>query len=299
DGSHIRALLLTFFYRQMPALIEAGYLYIAQPPLYRAARGRSAVYLKDDPALDTYLIDQGIENATLTLADGGQIAGADLRERVGQMREAGRIIAALGARVGNATVVEQAALEGAFSPNAAGDPEALQAIAGKTAERLDALASENERGWRGEMGEGGGLIVTRTLRGVTETRLLTADLLGSGEGRRLARLCEDWADLFTGTAMLEIKEESAPVSGPLDLGDRIMAEGRRGVSVQRYKGLGEMNPEQLWETTLDPDVRSLLQVRISHAEEAEDVFSTLMGDLVEPRRDFIQENALNVTNLDV
>ncbi len=299
DGSHIRALLLTFFYRQMPALIEAGYLYIAQPPLYRAARGRSAVYLKDDPALDVYLIDQGIENAMLEAADGAQIAGVDLKAQVTRVREAGRIVASLGGRVGDGTVVEQAALAGAFSADIWDDPSALARAAQEAAGRLDRLSPVNERGWSGDVGEAGGVILKRTLRSVTESRLLTVDLLRSAEGRRLAHLCEDMRPIFAEPAKLTIKDETAEVFGPVDLADRVLAEGRRGVSIQRYKGLGEMNPEQLWETTLDPDARSLLQVRISHAEEAEDVFSTLMGDLVEPRRDFIQENALNVTNLDV
>ncbi|MEO1248243.1 MAG: DNA topoisomerase (ATP-hydrolyzing) subunit B [Pseudomonadota bacterium] len=299
DGSHIRALLLTFFYRQMPALIEAGYLYIAQPPLYRAARGRSAVYLKDDPALDVYLIDQGIENAMLEAADGAQIAGVDLKAQVTRVREAGRIVASLGGRVGDGAVVEQAALAGAFSADVWDDPSALARAAQEAASRLDRLAPENERGWSGDVGEAGGVILKRTLRSVTESRLLTVDLLRSAEGRRLAQLCEDMRPIFAEPAKLTIKDETAEVFVPVDLADRVLAEGRRGVSIQRYKGLGEMNPEQLWETTLDPDARSLLQVRISHAEEAEDVFSTLMGDLVEPRRDFIQENALNVTNLDV
>ncbi|MGK9232865.1 DNA topoisomerase (ATP-hydrolyzing) subunit B [Inquilinus limosus] len=309
DGSHIRTLLLTFFYRQMPQLIERGYLYIAQPPLYRAARGKEAVYLKDDPALEAYLIDSGMRDLVFTPFDGAQIAGNDLRARVEQALDAKHQLAPLIRKVGDRVVVEQVAIAGALSAQVVHNPTQAAEAASYVSQRLNALAAEFERGWQGEAlppqgNQPGGLVFRRTLRGVTEARLIDADIIRSVEAHRLDRMAGDLQALYRRPGVLTWMNPKGaaqewPITGPMDLIDRVLEQGRKGLAVQRYKGLGEMNPDQLWETTLDPNARVLLRVEVKHADDAEDVFSTLMGDVVEPRRDFIQENALKVTNLDV
>jgi DNA gyrase subunit B len=298
DGSHIRTLLLTFFYRQMPALIEKGYLYIAQPPLYRAKRGQSEVYLKDDRALEEYLIDGGLADAVLKVADGTQVAGADLRGLTEQARTIRHLLAPLSRRV-PMKVVEQAAIAGGLNQALLSDPAKGPATAEAIAARLDQLENALERGWRGAWVEGDGYVFSRTLRGVTESHALDAAIIRSVEARRLDESAVTLRETYDRAAILVAKEKETRLSGPVALVGAIMEFGRKGIAIQRYKGLGEMNPEQLWETTLDPQVRSLLQVRIAQADEAEQVFSTLMGDVVEPRRDFIQTNALKVSNLDV
>ena len=295
DGSHIRTLLLTFFYRQMPEIIEQGYLYIAQPPLYGIARGKSRVYRKDDRELEELLIEQGVEGATYTQADGAQIAAADLADKVRQAVQAKALIETLTRRIGSQDVVEQMAIAGVLRSGAFSRDTA----AAEVAARLDALAPELERGWQGRPTDDGGVAFTRTLRGVTEMRVVDGDLLRGSEARRLNGMAGDLKALYGDAGTLSLKESEWAITGPVALADRIMEISRKGMAIQRYKGLGEMNPDQLWETTLDPDVRSLLQVKVSHMDEAEDVFSTLMGDLVEPRREFIQDNALKVANLDV
>ncbi|MCP5366287.1 MAG: DNA topoisomerase (ATP-hydrolyzing) subunit B [Hyphomicrobiales bacterium] len=299
DGSHIRTLLLTFFYRQMPELIERGYLYIAQPPLYRAKRGNSEVYLKDERALEAYLFAAAVdEGSVFTTHDGTQIAGNDLGGVVEGARQAKSMLEHLARHVPMA-VVEQAAILGALNPQILAD----HAMAGEAAEyiarRLDALESDLERGWHGEALADGGLEFTRMLRGVPQRYVIDAALIGSAEARRLDGLAADLQKFYARHGTLTIKDKEHPITGPVSLVDTVMEQGRKGVSIQRYKGLGEMNPEQLWETTLDPNVRSLLQVSISHADDAEEIFSTLMGDMVDPRREFIQNNALKVANLDV
>ncbi|MGE5502924.1 MAG: DNA topoisomerase (ATP-hydrolyzing) subunit B [Actinomycetota bacterium] len=298
DGSHIRTLLLTFFYRQMPELIERGYLYIAQPPLYRAKRGNSEVYLKDDRALEDYLIDAGLSDAVLTLADGAQLAGADLRALAEQARTIKALLTPLSRRVA-LKVVEQTAIAGAMRVALLTDEPAGTAAAAEVARRLDALETELERGWAGKWVEGDGYVFTRTLRGVTETHAVDAAILRSAEARRVDEMAARLQEAYARAARLTAKDRDTTVSGPVALVNAIMDQGRKGIAFQRYKGLGEMNPEQLWETTLDPQVRSLLQVKVAHADDAEEVFSTLMGDVVEPRREFIQTNALKVSNLDV
>ncbi len=295
DGSHIRTLLLTFFYRQMPEIIEHGYLYIAQPPLYGITRGKSRVYRKDDRELEELLIEQGVDGATYTQADGAQIAGADLADKVRQAVLARSLIEALARRVGSQDVVEQMAIAGVLNRGAF----ASETAAAEVAARLDALAPELERGWQGRSTDDGGAAFTRTLRGVTEMRVVDGDLLRGSEARRLNAMAADLKAHYGEAGTLAHKDSEWPIAGPVALADRILEISRKGMAIQRYKGLGEMNPEQLWETTLDPEVRSLLQVKVSHMDEAEDVFSTLMGDLVEPRREFIQDNALKVANLDV
>lgn len=297
DGAHIRTLLLTFFFRQMPELVERGYLYIAQPPLYRAKRGNSVVYLKDDREMEAYLTDEGLNEAVLVLDDGGQIGGADLRRLVDLCRRAKSLLTAIARRV-PLYIVEQAALAGALTPKLVDDDGARATAARAVAARLDAVAAEFETGWIGEA-DIDALHFRRTLRGVSEQHVIDNAVLRTAEVRALAEIEAELSTLFGAPARFQVKERTRPVLGPIDLVDAVMENGRRGVSVQRYKGLGEMNPDQLWETTLDPNVRSLLQVKIEHADEAEEVFSTLMGDVVEPRREFIQSNALKVTNLDI
>ncbi len=298
DGSHIRTLLLTFFYRQMKEVIERGHLYIAQPPLYRAKRGNSEVYLKDDRALEEYLVEGGLSDAVLHLADTSQSAGADLRALVDKARHARSLLVPLSRRVPLA-VLEQAVIGGGFDLAALTDGIKGQALCTSIAQRLDELESDLEKGWRGLWVEGDGLVFARTLRGVTETHAVDASIIRSAEARRLDEMSVALKSAFDQPAKLSAKDKDFVVNGPVQLADAVMELGRKGIGIQRYKGLGEMNPSQLWETTLDPQVRSLLQVKLSQAGDAEEVFSTLMGDVVEPRRDFIQSNALKVANLDV
>jgi DNA gyrase subunit B len=303
DGSHIRTLLLTFFYRQMREIIDKGYLYIAQPPLYRAKRGNSEVYLKDNRALDNYLIDGGLTDAVLRLgaAEGAepiQMAGSDLKALADQARTVKALLAALSRRV-PMRVIEQAAIAGALKPALLGDPARAQEAAQAVAAGLDALDPPVERGWQGSVLEGEGLVFRRTLRGVGETHQVTASIIRSAEARKLDEMAARLNGIYGRPGELIARDKKTPITGPVALLDAIMDAGRKGISVQRYKGLGEMNPEQLWQTTLDPNARALLQVKVNHVEEAEEVFSTLMGDVVEPRRDFIQANATKVANLDV
>ncbi|KIT15677.1 DNA topoisomerase (ATP-hydrolyzing) subunit B [Jannaschia aquimarina] len=295
DGAHIRTLLLTFFYRQMPEIIEAGHLYIAQPPLFKVARGKSEVYLKDQTALEDYLIDQGTEGAVLRLKSGEEIAGADLERIVRAARLFKRILDAFPTHYPR-HVLEQAALAGAFDAEGAQD---LQATAERVAERLDQVAAEYERGWQGRITQDHGIRLARVLRGVEEVRTLDGAVLRSGEARRLAQVSSETRDVYRDPATLIRRERGTDIHGPTDLLNAILTEGEKGLTLQRYKGLGEMNPDQLWETTLDPEARTLLQVKVEDMAEADDIFTKLMGDLVEPRREFIQDNALNVENLSV
>ncbi|PTX44011.1 DNA gyrase subunit B [Gemmobacter caeni] len=295
DGAHIRTLLLTFFYRQMPAIIEGGFLYIAQPPLYKVSRGKSEVYLKDQAAFEDYLIEQGTDGAVLRLGDGTEIAGADLGRVVDGARAFRRVLEAFPTHYPR-NILEQAALAGAFD---AGRADAdLQAVAESVARRLDAVAVEYERGWQGRITQDHGIRLSRVLRGVEELRTLDGAVLRSGEARKLSQVAGGVKEYFATESRLTRKDRELPIHGPGDLLRAVLAEGEKGLTLQRYKGLGEMNPEQLWETTLDPDARTLLQVRVDDVAEADDLFTKLMGDVVEPRREFIQQNALNVENLD-
>jgi len=284
DGAHIRTLLLTFFYRQMPEVIERGYLYIAQPPLYKAAKGKSSRYLKDDSELETYLVDEGTDGATLDLASGERLAGPDLLRLVNSSRGARANIERLASRA-PAFAIEQAALAGLFA-DAGGDPAAA-------ARRLDLYAEEGDGAWSGERGEQNSYVFSRMKRGVSERVVLDDILLHAADARRLAERAKELADTFSGVATFTRRDKTTTVRGPLDLVGAVMDAGRKGLSIQRYKGLGEMNPDQLWETTLDADARTLLQVKVTHADDADDMFTRLMGDLVEPRREFIQANALD------
>ncbi|MQQ08530.1 DNA topoisomerase (ATP-hydrolyzing) subunit B [Epibacterium sp. SM1979] len=295
DGAHIRTLLLTFFYRQMPELIEGGYLYIAQPPLYKVSRGKSEVYLKDQNALDDYLINQGVEGAVLKLGNGAEIASADLTRVVEEARQLKRVLDAFPTHYPR-QILEQAAVAGAFIPGAVDSD--LQGVADKVAARLDQIALEYERGWQGRITQDHGIRLARILRGVEEVRTLDGPMLRSGEARKTGSFTASLQEIYGSTAVLQRKDRSQMIHGPLGLLKAILEEGEKGLSLQRYKGLGEMNPDQLWETTLDPDARTLLQVRVDDSMEADDLFTKLMGDVVEPRREFIQKNALSVENLD-
>ncbi|WP_135502892.1 DNA topoisomerase (ATP-hydrolyzing) subunit B [Roseovarius aestuariivivens] len=295
DGAHIRTLLLTFFYRQMPELIEGGYLYIAQPPLFKVSRGKSEVYLKDQASLENYLINQGTEDAILRLGSGEDITGQDLVRVVEEARQAARILELFPTHYPR-HILEQAAIAEAFEPGRA-DAD-LQGVADAVAARLDLIALEYERGWQGRITQDHGIRLSRMVRGVEEVRTLDGPILRGGEARRIGNLTKSLRDVYFKPATLHRKDRMQPIYGPLDLLDAILKEGEKGLSLQRYKGLGEMNPNQLWETTLDPEARTLLQVQIDDVAEADDLFTKLMGDVVEPRREFIQQNALNVENLD-
>ena len=298
DGSHIRTLLLTFFYRQMPELIERGYVYIAQPPLYKVKKGNSILYIKNEREMDDYLIRGGCDDAALVLADGEQIAGQDLIDLVEKNRKARGLIANLSKNVPE-KIIEQMAIFGLFAPEflSSDNPQPeLDALAA----RLDELEAEYDRGWKAVMQEDGSILFTRTLRGVTEKHVVGANILDMQEVPALASLQSVLHDTFAQTSTLVSKQGlEKKISGPVSFVDAVIAAGKKGITIQRYKGLGEMNPEQLWETTLDPEARSLLQVKIDRMEEADETFATLMGDVVEPRKEFIQENALNVVNLDI
>jgi DNA gyrase subunit B len=292
DGAHIRTLLLTFFYRQMRELIEGGYLYIAQPPLYKVTRRGSSRYCKDQHELEDYLIGEGIEGAMLTLGSGAQVAGEDLRRLVEEARRVGTVLGAFPTNYPR-FVIEQMAIEGVLRPRIGSEAVA------RVAERLDTLAPETERGWQGEVTDDGGVRFTRVLRGVTQTHSVDGFALRAAEARRLAAMSGDLAETYATPATLTRRDREVAIRAPSELLDAIMAEGEKGLTLQRYKGLGEMNADQLWETTLDPEARTLLQVRIDHMADADEIFSKLMGDIVEPRRQFIQENALSVENLDI
>ncbi len=283
DGAHIRTLLLTFFYRQMPQVIERGYLYIAQPPLYKAAKGKQARYLKDDLELEAFLVEEGLEGAELDLAGGERMVGRDLAALVQTARQAKANIDRLSNRA-PAFAIEQAALAGLFS-----DPARLA----EAAARLDLYAEEGDGAWSGEAAVGGGYLFLRNKRGVSERIVLDAATLASADARRLAERARKLAETFSGKDTFRRRDKTDVIRGPLDLAAAIFDAGRKGLTIQRYKGLGEMNPDQLWETTLDSTARTLLQVRVEHADDADDMFTRLMGDLVEPRREFIQQNALD------
>ncbi|WP_390911551.1 DNA topoisomerase (ATP-hydrolyzing) subunit B [Pseudosulfitobacter sp. SM2401] len=295
DGAHIRTLLLTFFYRQMPQLIERGHLYIAQPPLYKVSRGKSEVYLKDQAAMEDYLVNQGIDGAMLRQGNGEEISGADLMRVVDLARQMRRVLEAFPTHYPR-HILEQAAIAGAFSPGVVESD--LQGTADKVAARLNLIALEYEQGWQGRITQDHGIRLARILRGVEEVRTLDGRILRGGEARRTGSFTQSLQEVYSLPAQLIRKDRTQMIFGPMDLLNAILAEGEKGLSLQRYKGLGEMNPDQLWETTLDPDARTLLQVQVADMAEADDLFTKLMGDVVEPRREFIQQNALNVENLD-
>jgi len=311
DGAHIRTLLLTFFHRQMPEIIKAGHLFIAQPPLFKVAKGRSEVYLKDQAALDRYLVDAGLQGRVLETT-GGARSGEDLRELVEHSLRIRNLIAFV-PRKYNSDIIEQMALSGALDP--ALDAKKRQQTLTLAAERLE-LADEDAK-WTAELRDDGSVRFDRVWRGVTDVHEIEARFLGSVEARKLHSLTAEHAELYAHAAQLvratAVEDETETGEGeetvdataddaifrPTELLANVLKAGSRGLSVSRYKGLGEMNPEQLWETTLDPEHRILLQVKVEDADVTDEIFTRLMGDVVEPRREFIQDNALNVANLDV
>jgi DNA gyrase subunit B len=296
DGAHIRTLLLTFFYRHMRELIERGHLYIAQPPLYKATRGKQAIYLKDERALEDFLIDAGVEGAVLRLASGVEFHGDQLKTLLDESRLVRQVLQSLHSRY-ERRVVEQAAIAGALKTQVVEDPQAGPLAAVEIARRLDAIAEELERGWTGEVRDG--YVLSRVVRGVRQAVVLDQALIASQEAKKLDERSGSLQQVYGAPATFLRRGEAVPIEGPVGLFDAVMQVGRKGLQLQRYKGLGEMTAHQLWETTLDRDARSLLQVKIKDTEDADDLFVKLMGDVVEPRREFIQENALSVANLDV
>ena len=298
DGAHIRTLLLTFFYRQMPEIIERGHLFIAQPPLYKVKRGSSEQYLKDGKGLENYLIDTGLEDAVLVLGNGQERAGADLRSIIDEAISVRAAIEALHSRYSRA-VIEQTAIAGALNPEVLANPENAEGAARYIARRLDVISEETERGWNGTPTSDGGLNFTREVRGVTESWVIDGRLIGSADALRLDKKASNLQEIYAKPARLRRKDQDTVIHGPLSLLEAVFSAGRKGLTLQRYKGLGEMNPDQLWETTLDENVRTLLKCQVRELDEADDLFTKLMGDVVEPRREFIRENALSVANLDV
>ena len=296
DGAHIRTLILTFFFRQMPELIERGHLFIAQAPLYKVTKAKSTQYLKDERALEDYLIDSVLDGAMLRTASGETLASRDLRALLEEARTFRQALLSLHSRYDRA-VVEQTAIAGALAPVPEDESEAQARIAA-VVEKLDTIAEETERGWEGRV-ENGGYVFTRRLRGVMQAAMLDSALLASADARKLTERAAAFHDVFQRPGIFARKGEDIVVYGPMGLYDAMSVQGRKGLAVQRYKGLGEMNAEQLWETTLDRDARTLLQVRRREGDGADELFVKLMGDVVEPRREFIQENALSVANLDV
>lgn len=297
DGAHIRTLLLTFFYRQMRELINRGHLYIAQPPLYKVSRGKSEQYLKDERALEDYLISTGLDDCVFKTAAGDARSGRDLLTLVEDARGIRSVLRNLHSRY-NRGVVEQAAIAGALRHDITANVEIAEATAGYIAKRLDVLADEVERGWVGTFTEGLGFSFERTVRGVKDVAMIDDALLGSVDARKLDEYAPRLQDAYARPGVLRRGDTELPIHGPVGLFEAVTDAGRKGISLQRYKGLGEMNPSQLWETTLDKDARSLLQVRIKEVDEADDIFTKLMGDVVEPRREFIQDNSLSA-NVDV
>jgi DNA gyrase subunit B len=302
DGAHIRTLLLTFFFRQMPELIERGHIYIAQPPLYKVSRGKSSQYIKNEAAFEEFLIESGLEEASLELTGGEVRAGADLRAVINDALAVRHLLTGLNTRYDRA-VVEQATIAGALNPEAISDTPRAELLVKEVAARLDLIAEETEKGWTGRLAtpDDGvdGYVLERSLRGVKETVTLDMALIGSADARQLDRYSARLQEVYGKPPVLRRKEKTESLAGPSTLLEAVFATGRKGLSLQRYKGLGEMNADQLWETTLDPNARSLLQVKVNDATDADSLFSRLMGDDVEPRREFIQDNALSVANLDV
>ena len=293
DGSHIRTLLLTFFFRQMPEVLERGHIYIAQPPLFKVSRGKSETYIKNERALDDYLVTGGLDDSLLVLGTGEICAGSDLASIVEEARQVKNLIGAVHSRYSPA-VVEQAAIAGALNPEVAKDPARAQELAAKIAQRLDAISDDIERGWEGQF-DGERYLFSRTVRGVKEVAMLDGALISSLEARKLDEHSARLGVVHDKPAIFRRKSGEKQIAGPTTLFETVKDAGASGVKLQRYKGLGEMNAEQLWETTLDRNARSLLQVKVKEVDEADDIFVKLMGDVVEPRREFIQENALSAT----
>jgi DNA gyrase subunit B len=301
DGAHIRTLLLTFFYRQMFPLISSGCLYIAQPPLYKAKKGNSETYLKDDDDLDNYLINSGVDESILTLGSGETISSNDLLNIIDKSRNFRSLINRLPSRY-NADLVEAAALSGAFDQSKEIDKSILDDLS----ERLTLKYNDDESGWDAEYDSNNGLTIKRQIRGVYETLTLGPGIFRSADALRLSDLSLDIIKYFplkdSSKNIFERGGRSYSVKSPCDLVESVLSEGRKGLQIQRYKGLGEMNADQLWDTTLDPDSRRLLKVKVDEGVDNSEVFSDLMGDEVIKRREFIQESISSgdlVVNLDI
>jgi len=297
DGSHIRTLLLTFFFRQMPEIIERGYLYIAQPPLYKVKKGNSSeTYLKDDEAMESYLFDQASNNGAI-VANGETLASGDqLRTLLDDLSAAKNAIESLSKRTGSTDIIEQAANIGALSDKILDDVTMGEKFAAQIADSLNNMASKNQKSWKASFTPVGGYVFERNLRGVSETHRISAEQIRSAEAVRLTKQLDILRDYFTAPVTLTNKgEEFETVNGALGLIQAAITLGRKGTQISRYKGLGEMNPDQLWETTLDPNARTLLKVTVQDAIKSDEIFTRLMGDVVEPRREFIQDNALKAT----
>ncbi len=294
DGSHIRTLLLTFFFRQMPEVIARGYLYIAQPPLYKVKKGNSSeTYLKDDDAMEAYLFDQASNNGAIE--SNGQVlaSGDQLRTLLDDMRIAKNAIETLSKRTGSTDIIEQAANIGALSDKILDDVTLGEKFAAQLADAMNERASKNQKSWTASFTPVGGYVFDRNLRGVSESHRISAEQIRSSEAARLTKRADILKDYFANPVTLTNKGEAiATVNGALGLIQAAITLGRKGTQISRYKGLGEMNPEQLWETTLDPNARTLLQVSVQDAIKSDEIFTRLMGDVVEPRREFIQDNAL-------
>jgi DNA gyrase subunit B len=297
DGAHIRTLLLTFFYRQMREIIDRGHLYIAQPPLYKVTRGKSEQYLKDQRALDDYLISVGLNDCLFKTASGEDRKGRDLLSLVDDARIVRNVLGNLHSRY-DRKVVEQAAIAGVLRHEVVDNLETAEAAADYIARRLDVLADEVERGWIGHFTEGQGFTFERTVRGVKDVAVIDDALLASTDARKLDEYAPRLQEAYARPGVLRRGETETVIHGPVDLFEAVTDAGRKGITMQRYKGLGEMNPQQLWETTLDTEARTLLQVKVKEVDEADDIFTKLMGDVVEPRREFIQDNSLSA-NVDV
>ena len=300
DGSHIRTLLLTFFYRYMPEIIEKGYLYIAQPPLYKVKKGsKSEIYLKDDDELEDYLINASVNDLIFKESNGTSRAGNDLHDLVNKTRNFKKSFESLNRKVRNSKVLEQVILSGAFDNTIFDDNNKASKYCEEISRRLDIMENSHEKGWKATFTEGDGYEIKRVLRGITDIVNIPTDAIGCPDGRRVYNSKEWMDESFNGNGELRTNDTLfRNIKGPVEFFDAVIEFGRKGLSFQRYKGLGEMNPDQLWETTLDPEARTLLQVEVDDAADANDTFATLMGDVVEPRRLFIQENALKVSNLD-
>jgi len=300
DGAHIRTLLLTFFYRFMPSIIAGGYLYIAQPPLFKVKRGQSEVYLKHESDLDTYLINSALDNLIFSDHTGSGRSGQDLYALLEKAKMIRSSVRAFSDKVGNLTVTEQAAIAGAFDTQALEDTALGDKIAQQITDQMNSMYVKAEQTWKTEFTPVGGYMIARKLRGITERYTIKPEHIRLADAVRLNNNLDWLQENFGGPAILQSSgaAKDLDIYGPVGLYDAVIAMGRKGMTIQRYKGLGEMNPDQLWDTTLDPDVRTLLQVNIKDAEKANDIFTTLMGEKVEPRRAFIQDNALKVVNLD-
>ncbi|MEL0231763.1 MAG: DNA topoisomerase (ATP-hydrolyzing) subunit B, partial [Hyphomicrobiales bacterium] len=300
DGAHIRTLLLTFFYRWMRPLIDGGYLYIAQPPLYKVSKNRSERYIKIDRELEQYLIESGLENAIYQSGSGAEHSSNDLKQILKVSSAVNGILNQINSKYPK-FIIEECAIAGALDHALYDNKQYAEETATYIAKRLNNQrnTSGNQNNWLGRANEANDLIFERENRGVKESYVIDKQFMYSSDAIALNDLSAKLQEVYLKPGILKFKDTEQSIYTPSELFEKILQNGRKGASIQRYKGLGEMNPEQLWETTLDPEMRTLLQVKVQEADEASNLFTRLMGDEVEPRREFIQENALRVANLDI